>query len=151
MMELRAFQMHNNWNSHIAECSLDLCHVGSSDHLPNPFTITVFLELAMSDEYLFLLAIYLLGFLSSDRLLLKASVKSRILSFQSPTLRLVFARGKKLAPDYFQWLYFTRCKGSVHMVLSRFNTQKSGGFFYHHFFVIVKVSKLIVPPAYSIS
>jgi hypothetical protein len=57
MMELRAFQMHNNWNCHIAECSLDLCHVGSSDHLPKSFTITVFLELAMSDEYLFLSAI----------------------------------------------------------------------------------------------
>ncbi|KAJ6921095.1 hypothetical protein NC651_014620 [Populus alba x Populus x berolinensis] len=62
MMELRAFQMHNNWNSHIAECSLDLCHVRSSDHLPKSYTVTVFLELAKNNEYLFLLAIYLLAF-----------------------------------------------------------------------------------------
>lgn len=148
-MELRAFQMHNNWNSHIAECSLDLCHVRSSDHLPKSYTVTVFLELAKNDEYLFLLDIYLLGFLSSDRLLLKASVKSRVLSFQSPTLRLLVAKGKKLAPDCFPWLYFTRCNLSTWFCQDLILKKVVG--FLPSFFLIVKVSKLIVPPAYSIS
>ncbi|KAJ6351935.1 hypothetical protein OIU76_001197 [Salix suchowensis] len=78
------------------------CHARSSDHLPKSFTITVFLELAMSGEYLFLLAIYLLG-------------------FQSPTLiSSCLGKEKKIEPGCVQWHYFTRCKGSFHMNLPGF-------------------------------